>query len=183
MNNSVRKVEVVSYNSDWENKFKEEAKEIEKVLRDILINIYHIGSTAIPNIKAKPVIDILVEVEDIDKVDKYNQGMEKLGYEPMGEYGIPKRRFFIKGGNNRTHHVHIFQRGNEEIERHINFKEYMIAHPNEAEKYSKLKEELSKKYKYDIESYVEGKSKFIREIDKKAKLWKEKELIKNRGED
>ena len=168
-----RRVEVVSYNPNWKEMYKEESEKIKNILNDIIIDIHHIGSTAIPGIKAKPVIDILVEVEDIEEVDQYNHKMKELGYEVMGEYGIPKRRFFRKGGNNRTHHIHIFQVGNEEIERHINFKEYLIAHPDKAREYSKLKEKLANKYTYDVENYINGKSDFIKEIDRKAKFrWK-----------
>ena len=167
-----RRVEIVSYNLNWKNIYKEESEKIKNILSDIIIDIHHIGSTAIPEIKAKPVIDILVEVKDIETVDWYNNKMEEFGYEVMGEYGIPKRRFFRKGGNKRTHHIHIFQTGNEEIERHIIFKEYLIAHPDKGQEYSKLKEGLVNKYSYDIESYTRGKNDFIKEIDRKAKLWK-----------
>lgn len=166
-----RRVGVVSYNPNWKDMYKEESEKIENMLNDIIIDIHHIGSTAIPGIKAKPVIDILVEVKNIEGVDQYNHKMKELGYEAMGEYGIPKRRFFRKGENKRTHHIHIFQTGNEEIERHINFKEYLIAHPDKAREYSKLKEKLSNKYTYDVKNYTNSKSDFIKEIDKKAKLW------------
>jgi GrpB-like predicted nucleotidyltransferase (UPF0157 family) len=165
-----RRVEVVFYNSNWKEMYKKESEKIKSILDDIIIDIHHIGSTAIPGIKAKPVIDILVEVKDIEEVDQYNHKMEELGYEAMGEYGIPKRRFFRKGENNRTHHIHIFQAGNEEIKRHINFKEYLIAHPDKAREYSKLKEKLANKYTYDVENYSNCKSDFIKEIDRKAKL-------------
>jgi len=167
-----RRVEVVSYNSNWREMYKEESEKIKNILNDIIIDIHHIGSTAIPGIKAKPVIDILVEVKDIEEVDQYNHKMEELEYEAMGEYGIPKRRFSRKGKNNRTHHIHIFQTGNEEIKRHINFKEYLIAHPDKSREYSKLKEELANKYTYDVENYSNSKSDFIKEIDRKAKLRK-----------
>ena len=167
-----RRLGVVSYNPNWKDMYKEESEKIKNVLSNIIIDIHHIGSTAIPGIKAKPVIDILVEAKDIEGVDQYNHKMKEFGYEAMGEYGIPKRRFFRRGGNKRTHHVHIFQVGNEEIERHINFKEYLIAHPDKGQEYSKLKEKLVNKYTYDVENYTNGKSDFIKEIDKKAKLWK-----------
>jgi GrpB-like predicted nucleotidyltransferase (UPF0157 family) len=167
-----KRVGVVSYNLNWKKMYEEESEKIRNVLGDIIIDIHHIGSTAIPGIKAKPVIDVLIEVKDIEGVAQHNHKMKELGYEAMGEYGIPKRRFFRKGGNNRTHHIHIFQVGNEEIERHINFKEYLIAHPDKAREYSKLKEELVNKYTYDVENYTNGKNDFIKEIDRKAKLWK-----------
>lgn len=168
-----RRLGVVSYNPNWKDMYKEESGKIKNILNDIIIDIHHIGSTAIPGIKAKPVIDILVEVKNIEEVDKYNHKMKELGYEVMGEYGIPKRRFFRKGENNRTHHIHIFQVGNEDIERHIDFKKYLIAHPDIGREYSKLKEKLVNKYTYDVEKYTNGKSDFIKEIDRKAKLrWK-----------
>ena len=166
-----RRVGIVSYDPNWKDMYKEESEKIKNVLSDIIIDIHHVGSTAIPGIKAKPVIDILVEVKDIEAVDRYNYKMKDLGYEVMGEYGIPKRRFFRKGENNRTHHIHIFQVENEEIERHINFKEYLIAHPDKAREYSKLKEKLANKYTHGVEYYTNGKGDFIKEIDKKAKLW------------
>ena len=169
-----RVIEVMSYNANWTHMYQEESGKIKNILNDIIIDIYHIGSTAIPGIKAKPVIDILIEVKDIEAVDRYNHKMEELGYEAMGEYGIPKRRFFRKGGNKRTHHLHIFQVGNEEVGRHINFKEYLISHPDKGQEYSKLKEKLANKYAYDVENYTNGKSDFIQEIDRKAKLWREK---------
>lgn len=157
-----RRIEVVSYNSNWKEMYKEESEKIKNILNDIIIDIHHIGSTAIPGIKAKPVIDILVEVKNIEEVDQYNHKMKELGYETMGEHGIPKRRFFRKGGNNRTHHIHIFQTGNEEIDRHINFKEYLVAHPDKAREYSELKEKLANKYNYDAENYTNGKGDFIK---------------------
>ncbi len=176
---NVRKIEVVEHNENWSKKYQEEAKKITAILGGNIINIHHIGSTAIPSIKAKPVIDILVEVKNIEKIDEYNDQMASLGYEAMGESGIEGRRFFRKGGNNRTHHVHVFQAGSEEIERHINFRDYMTAHPDEAMQYSQLKDRVAKEYTYDIQGYMAGKNSFIKEIDKKAKAWKEKQ---NRGQ-
>jgi len=161
-----RIVEVVPHDPNWQRKFKDEAKKIKKIFEEIFIAIYHIGSTAIPLVKAKPIIDILVEGTDINKVDSYNKQMEELGYEVLGEYGIPKRRFFQKGGNNRTHHVHIFEKGSPHIKRHIDFRDHLNSHPKVAKEYSLLKEKLSKKYRYDIDKYQAGKESFIKKIDK-----------------
>ena len=97
--------------------------------------------TSIPGIYAKPVIDILIGVVNINNIDKYNVEMDKLGYICKGEYGIKGRRFFMKGLYNRTHHIHIFQSDNPEILRHINFRDYLIAHSEEARIYSELKKE------------------------------------------
>ncbi|EJO5347744.1 GrpB family protein [Clostridium botulinum] len=167
----VRIIEVVPHNSQWKIQYEKEADKIYNIMKEEIIQMYHIGSTAIEGIYAKPVIDILVEVEDINNVDNYSEQMKSLGYIPKGEYGIKDRRFFFKGLYDRTHHVHIFETGDPEIERHINFRDYMIAHKEEAKKYEELKKELALKFKYDIDSYCSGKNSFIKEIDKKAKLW------------
>lgn len=167
----MRKVEVLPHQVEWSNMFRDESRKITNVFEKDILNVFHIGSTAIPNIKAKPVIDIMVEVINIENVDNFNNDMKQLGYEALGENGIPNRRFFKKGGDNRTHHVHIFEQGNEEISRHLRFRDYMIAHPEEAMKYSQLKEYLAEKFPNNIEKYIEGKNNYIKEIDNKAEKW------------
>ncbi|QOR65358.1 GrpB family protein [Cytobacillus suaedae] len=169
----MRKVEVTSYNPTWTKSYQSEAKRIQTIFSPILVNIYHIGSTSIPGLSAKPVIDILVEVSSLEKVDDFNQDMEKLDYEARGENGIPKRRYFQKGGDNRTHHVHIFEKGNTEIERHVTFRDYLRNHPQEADQYGALKEELAEKFPYDIEKYILGKDSLVKELDEKAKQWRQ----------
>lgn len=169
----VRIIEVVPYNSKWSEEYLRESEGIRSIMNNEIINMYHIGSTSIPGIYAKPVIDILIEVKDINDIDNYNKGMESLRYIAKGEFGIEGRRFFIKGLYNRTHHIHIFQTGNHEIARHLNFRDYMIAHPEEAKHYEDLKKELAIKFRYDIDGYSAGKDTYIKEIDRKAKRWAE----------
>lgn len=169
-----RVIEVVAHNPDWPKLFKKEADEIKAVFGQEVVVIHHIGSTAIPGISAKPIIDVLVEVQDIEKIDDFNEEMTGRGYQPKGEFGIPKRRFFIKGGDaTRTHHIHVFQTGHPGIESHLNFRDYMIAHPEEAQAYSRLKEELARRFPEDIESYMAGKDGLIKGVDRRAKAWRE----------
>lgn len=171
----VRIIEVVPHNSKWKIEYEKESEKIYNIMKDEIVQIYHIGSTAIEGIYAKPIIDILVGMENINSVDNYNEQMKSLGYIPKGEYGIKGRRFFLKGLYHRTHHVHIFEKGDSEIERHINFRNYMIEHREEAKEYEDLKKELALKFKYDIDAYCEGKDRFIKKIDEKAKLWVKEE--------
>ncbi len=173
MGNTGRKrvIEVVNHNNEWENAYEKEAAKIKNIIKNT-IAIHHIGSTAIKGIKAKPVIDILVEVKNITKVDEYNKRMEKIGYMAKGEFGIPERRYFQKGEPQHTHHVHVFEIGNPEISRHICFRDYLNSHPEEAEQYSVLKEKLAEEYRHDAVGYSEGKSSFIKEIDRKAVSWR-----------
>jgi len=166
-----RVVQVVHYDSIWKSKYLEEAKRLRRVLHNEVIEVHHIGSTAIPGMWAKPTIDILVVVRDIDAVDRYNQSMSAIGYDAMGEYGIKGRRFFTKGGDRRTHHVHVFQKESAEINRHLVFRDFMIAHPSVAAEYADLKRDLAARFGSDIDAYCQGKDAFIRDIDAKAAVW------------
>ncbi|MXJ74052.1 GNAT family N-acetyltransferase, partial [Escherichia coli] len=133
--------------------FEQEAEGIKKALGGNCIEIHHIGSTSVPGLAAKPIIDMIPVVLDISKVDSANAAMQVLGYEAKGEYGIPFRRYFQKGYNLRTHHAHIFERGNSEIERHLKFRDWMRAHPEDREAYACLKQELAHQHPYDITAY------------------------------
>lgn len=171
----MKKVEVVPHNPQWQDAFVKEKQYILQALGNNVVAIHHIGSTAIPHIYAKPIIDLLVEVKEIAKTDQCNLSMVALGYEAMGEFGIPSRRYFRK--NNaagvRTHHVHTFEVGEPEVEKHLAFRDYMIAHLADAQQYSDLKRELARKYPYDIDSYMDGKHGFIQAMNEKAAKWRE----------
>lgn len=172
------KVEVVPYNPNWRSQFENESKHIKLALGENVLNIHHIGSTSIPNIYAKPVIDFLIEVQDIAKVDEQSSAMEALGYEVMGEFGIPGRRYFRKENEEiRTHNVHTFEVNSPEIIRHLAFRDYMIAHPEAAQKYSELKRQLAKQYPNDIYGYMDGKDSFIKEMEQKALVWRKSQEV------
>ncbi len=170
----IRKVEVVPHDPLWAYSFQAEAEVLSNIFGDQLVAIHHIGSTAIPGIVAKPILDFLVEVRDIQKVDELNSEMEALGYQPRGEFGISGRRYFVKQfGEAHIFHIHTFQSVNPELERHLNFRDYLIAHPQDALAYSRLKEDLARQFPDDIDNYVAGKSDFIKNIDGKALEWKQ----------
>ncbi len=170
----IRKVEVVPHDPNWLNLFEIESKQIASALGENVIKIHHIGSTSIETIYAKPIIDILVEVSSIFKVDENNSQMQALGYQCMGEFGIKDRRFFRKDDRAgiRTNHIHVFEVNSAQIARHLRFRDYLNTHLEDAESYSMLKQSLAEKYPNDIESYMDGKSDFIQEIDRKAAEWK-----------
>ena len=170
----MRKVEIVAHDPNWQKEFERESRHLAKALGRNLKAIHHIGSTAIPCIYAKPIIDFLGEVEAIATVDLCNSAMETLGYEAMREYGIPGRRYFRKdnAAGIRTHHVHIFETGSDQIRRHLSFRDYMRTYPEDAQAYSNLKRKLAKAHPTDIEAYMDGKHDFIQVMDRKAALWR-----------
>lgn len=140
------------------------------------MDIHHIGSTAIPNIYAKPIVDILPVVKDIKLVDSLNSKFEVLGYICMGEYGIPGRRFYWKSKDNRTHNIHLFEQGSAEISRHLSFRDFMRNHEDYAKAYSVLKCCMAEVFPHDIENYVNGKSSFVQSIDYQTGTARDKQL-------
>jgi GrpB-like predicted nucleotidyltransferase (UPF0157 family) len=168
------KVEVVPPDPAWQEEFQKESQQLAWVMGENIIAIHHIGSTAIPGIYAKPVIDFLIEVKSIAKMDEQNAAMTTIGYEAMGEFGLPGRRYFRKNRSPeiRTHNVHIYEVGSPEITRHLAFRDYMIAHPDDAQQYSELKRQLAKHYPHDIEGYMDGKDEFVKTMEKKALIWR-----------
>jgi GrpB-like predicted nucleotidyltransferase (UPF0157 family)/uncharacterized protein YciI len=167
------KIDLVPYSPEWETIYNAEAELLSQALGDTLQEIHHIGSTAIPGIVAKPIIDILPVVNDIHAVDLLTPSLEALGYEARGEFGMPGRRFFVKRQNGiRTFNVHIFETGHPDIERHVRFRDYLRNHPDDADSYSKLKKDLVKQSPDDIEQYCWGKEDFVKATELKAFLWR-----------
>src|SRR5688572_3031291 len=167
-----REIIIVAYDPAWVERFREEASCIATVFGGDLLSLHHIGSTSIPGMSAKPIIDIMPVVRDISRAETFNEGMIQLGYIPMGEYGIAGRRYFVKGADPRTHQVHSYQPDNPEVKRHLDFRDYLIAHEDEAGQYAKLKAGLAEQHRYDIEAYTQGKATFIKGVLAKAQAWR-----------
>ncbi|WP_027963734.1 GrpB family protein [Halalkalibacillus halophilus] len=166
-----RKVEVIPYSKKWPQLFEKEAGKLRALFGKEIVTIHHIGSTSVPGLKAKPVIDMMPIVQDISMVDSFNDEMQQMGYESKGENGIKGRRYFQKGGDQRSHHVHFYQVGSPEIDRHLAFRDYLRAHPEPKQRYGDLKEELAMRFPDDIESYISGKESYAKEIEKRALDW------------
>ena len=162
-------ITVAAYNPLWAKKYEEESALIKDILADNCIAVYHIGSTSVPGLAAKPIIDIMAVVRSLEQVDCVAEAFSKIGYEYLGEFGIEGRRYLRKGGDERTHQIHIFQMNDRNnIERHLAFRNYMRTHEKERMEYAKLKIELAQKFPYDIDGYCDGKESFVREIEKAA---------------
>lgn len=166
-------IRVVAHDPAWPAKFEAEAERIAEAVGEAVVRIHHIGSTAIPQTKAKPVIDILMEVTSLGVLDRKASMLEALGYEVMGEFGIPDRRYFRLDDSNgtRTHQVHAFEAGVPNVVRHLAFRDYMRAHPLVAEEYGALKEHLANAHPHDGAAYMDGKDAFVKEHERRALLW------------
>lgn len=160
---------VTSYDPLWTKKFEEEAPLIKGIIADNCISIYHIGSTSVPELAAKPIIDIMAVVRSLEELDMVAEKFSEIGYEYLGEFGITGRRYLRKGGDERTHQIHIFQADDwNNIGRHLAFRDYMHTHEKERNEYAKIKKDLARKFPYDIDGYCDGKENFVREMEERA---------------
>ena len=167
-----RKTQIVDYDPNWVHQFKKESFLLKSIFGEIALNIDHIGSTAIPGIKAKPIIDILITTNNINMIDSFDDQMEQLGYVIGGEFGLPGRRFYCKGDEAHCHfHVHIYEAAHPSVDTYLLFRDYMMAHPNDAKAYESLKTDLATKYPNNRTLYTQSKGDFINQIFKKATLW------------
>jgi len=167
----MRQVIVTPYQSSWPEAFQQAKEQLETIFGDHLLAIHHIGSTSVPGLSAKPILDILPVVDSLDGIEAFDAAMEQIGYEAKGEFGMPGRRYYRKGGDNRTHHIHLYADGNPEIMRHVVFRDYLRQHPQEVEAYSTIKERLARQYPEDISAYIAGKDSFVKTMEQRALAW------------
>lgn len=163
---------VVAHDPRWARDFERESEALHAALDTPPVAVHHIGSTAIAGILAKPVVDLLGVVVDLDGIDRCSATMHGLGYEVMGPYGIDGRRYFRKSGadGRRTHHLHVFAAGSPQIERHLAFRDYLREHPSKAAEYSALKARLAADGA-SMDAYIEAKAPFIAATDALAVDW------------
>ncbi|CAM3712232.1 GrpB family protein [Cohnella lubricantis] len=164
------KVRLSEYNEQWAVLFQEEADFLKTIFEDEMIRFEHFGSTSVPGMRAKPVIDMMGIVKDIRNVDRYNERMRELGYDVAGEWGIPGRRLLRKGGDERTHHIHFYQTGNPHIDRHLVMRDYLRSYPEEAARYSEFKEKLALLYE-NTSDYSPAKKAFVSDLERLAMAW------------
>ncbi|OMF24146.1 hypothetical protein BK133_23300 [Paenibacillus sp. FSL H8-0548] len=163
-------VRLSDYSENWINLFHAEAEFLKTIFKDEIVRFEHFGSTSVTGLKAKPVIDMMCIVKDINMIDSFNEKMLSLGYDVAGEWGIPARRLFRKGGEHRTHHIHFYQSDNPHIERHLIFRDYLRSHPEEVARYSLFKENLAKRFENTSE-YSPAKKAFVKEMEHLALVW------------
>ncbi|MEK4978715.1 GrpB family protein [Bacillus sp. FSL K6-6540] len=159
---------VVEYNPKWVKKFEELRDFVFPVLSDLKVTIEHVGSTAIPGIAAKPIVDIDVVVPTQSDILVAVKRLANLGYVHEGDLGIPGREVFIPPRDVDWHHLYLCTVDNAEYKRHILFRDYLRIHPVDAKRYSQLKQMLVKQFKGDRSGYTNAKSDFVRDILKRA---------------
>lgn len=161
-----KKVIVESYNPMWKIDFEAIEEELKTALGDLYITIEHVGSTSVPGLWAKPIIDIDVVIKDYSVFPEVVSKLESIGYTHEGNLGIEDREAFkyTDKPHLRQHHLYVCPQTSKELQRHIIFRDFLRTHPEAVEKYSKVKEEAAKLYPEDIDQYIEYKSPCIEEL-------------------
>lgn len=160
------------YSPDWPRQFEVEAAKLRALLEDELLVVHHIGSTSVPGLAAKPIIDMLPIVRVIERVDDITPQLQQAGYKAWGEYGLSGRRFFTRDRHGyRTHNIHIYARNNPGIERHLAFCAYLRSDESVCRSYEALKREVFARHPADINGYMEGKDAWIQRYEPIALDW------------
>lgn len=162
----------VPHDPAWASAFVEARGTVSDILGEDAIGIHHVGSTAIRGILAKPVIDILIEATSLEALDRKDAAFGQAGFIGKGEKGIAGRRYFMKDNKEgvRSHHIHAFARGSHHIERHLAFRDYLLAHPDVARAYSEVKERILADWR-GIDDYIARKASFVVETERAALEW------------
>jgi GrpB-like predicted nucleotidyltransferase (UPF0157 family) len=163
------KVRIVPYTDEWRRDYETEEKNLRAAIGDLVLDIQHVGSTSVPGLAAKPIIDIAAFVASLDLGERCIGPLQRIGYEYKQDGGIPGRHFFAKGSkDNRTHYLHVEAIDGPLWKNHILFRDYLRRHPEAVEEYTGLKRELAERYKDDRDTYMAGKDAFIQGILAKA---------------
>ncbi len=155
------------YNPNWSLLFLAEKERLFASLGNDVLDVQHIGSTAIPGMPAKPILDIGVAVANFEEASRCIPLLEQLGYRYKGENGIPRRHYFVKG-EPRTHHLHMLEIESAEWKSHLRFRDYLRRNPASAQAYASLKQNLATQFATDREAYQNGKEDFIQAVLQQA---------------
>lgn len=169
-----REMLVVPYDATWPALYEKERAVLAGVFGELIVDIQHFGSTAVLGLSAKPVIDVMAVVREIELVDAYNDEMIRRGYSPRGENGIPGRRYFVRlkdDGENHAAHIHIYGPGNPHTADELLFRDFLRINREAFAKYEAVKLEAAGKYRFSPGEYVDAKSTCVMEIMEAARRY------------
>jgi GrpB-like predicted nucleotidyltransferase (UPF0157 family) len=167
-----RRIEILDYDPAWPGFALVESARLSDGMGAALIRVEHVGSTSVPGLAAKPVIDLCPVITSLADLDRRQKGVEALGYLWRGEFGIPGRRYCSRDiAGVRRFQLHCFEDGSAELERHCRFRDYLRAHPDEAHAYAAEKRKSAAANPTDPIAYNDGKSGWIRACDLRAAEW------------
>lgn len=158
------RVHVVAYDPEWPRIFQRLRDYVWTAVRDVAVDIEHVGSTAVPGLMAKPVIDACVVVASSGDVRACIDRLASIGYVHRGTLGVPDREAFRRPEGLPRHHLYLSTRESLSLKNHLGFRDYLRSHPEAAREYGELKASLARRFPADIDSYIVGKTDFILRI-------------------
>ncbi|MCA6108961.1 GrpB family protein [Bradyrhizobium cenepequi] len=168
------KVELLPHSPGWSHLADAEAQLLAGAFGPNLRTVHHIGSTAIPGIRAKPILDLMPVISNLAGLDECQGKLEALGYDWWGELGLPGRRYCTKSDpktGRRTVQLHCYEDGSTEITRHLAFRDCLRAHPTLAAEYDRVKVECQRRHPNDSHAYGDCKEAWIRNGEAAALEW------------
>ena len=155
------RIEVTAYDPEWPRTFERIREHVWPVVQHAAMSIEHVGSTAVPGLAAKPVVDACIVVASRRDIPYVVKALAKIGYEHRGDLGVPDREAFTHPASLPKHHLYASPRGSLSLKNHLGLRDYVRNHPEAAKEYGDLKETLAKRFPDDIDGYIEGKTEFI----------------------
>lgn len=168
---TTRNIIVLPYDEKWTQAFLDIKSDLDTALGDLAISIEHVGSTSVPGLAAKPIIDIDVVVRKTD-LELAIKALATIGYEHEGNGGIEGREMFKYSGKEHLmdHHLYVCPEDSRELKRHVLFRDYLRSHPDAVQAYSQIKKEAAELYPHDIDNYINHKGVVIEKIYKELGL-------------
>jgi len=164
-------VEIADYNAEWPSLFRQLAGTLRSALGDTALRIDHIGSTAVPGLAAKPIIDVQISVADFDPLSAYRVPLERLGFVYRADNPELTKRYFRESPGTRRTHIHVRRSGSWAEQFALLFRDYLRAAPHEAQRYAEVKRSLAARHRDDRQAYTDGKQPFIWEVMGRADRW------------
>jgi GrpB-like predicted nucleotidyltransferase (UPF0157 family) len=164
-------VRLEPHDPHWAELASREGARLMDAAEKALLSVHHIGSTSIPGILAKPIIDLMGIAPDLETLEQARPRLEAIGYAWHGEYGVEGRRYCTlsdAGSGTRLFHLHCYSEGNHSILRHLAFRDYLRARPEKADAYERMKRGCAAKHPEDSNAYTICKDRWIKQVEREA---------------
>ncbi len=165
-------IRIVDYDVSWPVRARDELARLADALGQVAVRLDHVGSTAVPGLAAKPIIDLQLSVAEIDPLTSYGDPLAQLGYLFVADPEFPDFHFFaLPPQRPRSHHLHVCRAGSHDEVRHLAVRDFLRAHDDEAARYAALKRELASAYPNDRLAYIAGKAAYVGALEARALAW------------
>ncbi len=164
-------LEIVAYDTTWPHLFARQAAKLREALGAVALRIDHIGSTSVPGLAAKPIIDVQISVADFEPLDTYCVPLERLGYVFRVDNPERTKRYFREPPGQRRTHIHVRRAGSFSEQLALLFRDFVRTHPDIAAEYARLKMDLAQQYRNDRQAYTDAKQPYIYSVVAQADAW------------